>query len=362
MYVTGCAEDERAEAEAALAAYIARKYSFHSEAPRPPSAVLVTDMLGYYTQEVAPGHARPDKTAERVLQLGEFWQGRYLSDVSPSTCREYVRWREEHDWKSARPDKTGRQARKVTVGGARRELEVLKAAINYYVKRRLCDGAVHVFLPPKTKGRVEWMTRSEAARLLWICWRYREIQTRRTGKTAGQPRTTSKYPLRHLVRFILTGLYTGARSDDICTASFSEMERRGYINLDIGLWQKKPAGHVESNKRAPDIRLPPRLLAHMRRWRRLGAEHVVEFNGKPVAQVGKGFTSAVRLAKLRATITPHILRHTAATWLMQNAADLWQAAGYLGMSLETLSRVYGHHHPDHQSSAIKAITSKQRTD
>ena len=260
-FVTGCAEDEREAAEAALAEYITRKYSFRSNRARRPSDILVTDVLGYYAQEVVPEHARPQKTGERLLQLGAFWQDRFLSEIAPSTCREYVAWRLQHDWKSARPEKTGTPARKMTTGGARRELEDLKAAVNFYIRAGLCIEPVHVHLPAKRKGRTEWMTRSEAARLLWICWRYREVQTRTTGRTAGQPKETAKYPLRHLVRFILVGLYTGSRSDDICKASFEQIERRGYIDLDDGVWYKKPNDHVESNKRAPDIRLPPRLLA-----------------------------------------------------------------------------------------------------
>jgi hypothetical protein len=30
---------------------------------------------------------------------------------------------------------------------------------------------------------------------------------------------------------------------------------------------------------------------------------------------------------------------------MQRGMDLWQAAGFLGMSVETLERNFGHHHP-----------------
>jgi integrase len=50
----------------------------------------------------------------------------------------------------------------------------------------------------------------------------------------------------------------------------------------------------------------------------------------------------VRLAGLDGKITPHTLRHTAATWLMQAGVDKWEAAGFLGMSVEMLDRVYGH--------------------
>ncbi|WP_234685267.1 tyrosine-type recombinase/integrase [Bradyrhizobium monzae] len=48
------------------------------------------------------------------------------------------------------------------------------------------------------------------------------------------------------------------------------------------------------------------------------------------------FKSAVRLAGLGPGISPHTLRHTAASWLIQRGADRWQAARYLGMSLEVL--------------------------
>lgn len=86
----------------------------------------------------------------------------------------------------------------------------------------------------------------------------------------------------------------------------------------------------------------------------------VEFNGKPVASVKTGFRSAVRLAKLSGRVTPHTLRHTAATWLMQRGVPIWEAAGFLGMSPEVLQETYGHHHPDYLQGAAAAIGQKGR--
>jgi hypothetical protein len=40
---------------------------------------------------------------------------------------------------------------------------------------------------------------------------------------------------------------------------------------------------------------------------------------------------------------------------MQAGVDKWEAAGFLGMSVEILDRVYGHHHPDHLGLAARAI-------
>ncbi len=45
---------------------------------------------------------------------------------------------------------------------------------------------------------------------------------------------------------------------------------------------------------------------------------------------------------------------------MQQGADIWDAAGYLGMSPEVLERVYGHHHPDFQSDVAERMSGQNR--
>jgi integrase len=105
------------------------------------------------------------------------------------------------------------------------------------------------------------------------------------------------------------------------------------------------------------VKLPLRLLAHLRRWQRLGLSRraVVEWNSRPIADVRKGFQAAVKAAGLGPEVTPHILRHTCATWLMQSGVDLWDAAGFLGMTVKQLEDTYGHHHPDYQREAAEAL-------
>jgi integrase len=100
---------------------------------------------------------------------------------------------------------------------------------------------------------------------------------------------------------------------------------------------------------------------HICGWVRRGivASHFVEWQGAPVKSVKTGFKHAVDLAGLWGKVTPHTLRHTAATWLMQRGVPIWQAAGYLGMSAQMIERTYGHHHPDYMRGAAEAITSKQ---
>ena len=80
----------------------------------------------------------------------------------------------------------------------------------------------------------------------------------------------------------------------------------------------------------------------------------------------------MRAAGLGPEVTPHILRHTCATWLMQSGVNLWDAAGFLGMTVQQLEQGYGHHHPDYQEQAVaelggqngarNAVNKKRQTD
>jgi hypothetical protein len=45
---------------------------------------------------------------------------------------------------------------------------------------------------------------------------------------------------------------------------------------------------------------------------------------------------------------------------MQAGVPKWQAAGFLAMSMDTLERVYGHHHPDHNSVAANSFSRRPR--
>jgi hypothetical protein len=90
--------------------------------------------------------------------------------------------------------------------------------------------------------------------------------------------------------------------------------------------------------------------------------HAIHFYGRPVSKLRRSWESVRTQAQLGDDITPHALRHTAATWLMQAGVDAFEAAGFLSMSVETLLAVYGHHHPDFQEQAARAqFRRKTRT-
>ena len=345
---TGCAAKDRTDAERAVGEYLADKYQPNRSRGRHPSQILIADVLAIYLKDVAPRHAREDETKQRVLTLDSWWADRTLADVNGTNCRAYVEHRIGQCWKSARPDEMGRAPRMVTTAAARRELEDLRAAINYHRREGLCSELVAVVLPEKPLARERWLTRGEAARLIWAAWRAKQVMgDKDTRRAVG----------RHVARFILVGLYTGTRSSAICGAALIPTIGRGHVDLGRGVFYRRAIGRRQTKKRQTPVKLPPRLLAHMRRWRRQGLSRnaIVEWNGRAVESVRKSFAAAVRAAGLGDDVTPHILRHTCATWLMQKGVDLWVAAGFLGMTVQQLEATYGHHHPDYQQEAAEAL-------
>ena len=239
---TGCARGERADAERALAKYIATKYQPSRQRDRDPAQTLVLDVLNLYLSEVASKHARPDETKQRILTLADFWQPYVLTDVNGELCRDYVKWRVGQPWKSSKPEKTHRVGRTVTEATARRELEDLRAAINHHRQEGRCSEVISVVLPQKAASKDIWLTRSEAARLIWAAWRVKQVF---------RDKTTQRDIGKHIARFILVGLYTGTRHAAICGAAFHPAIGRGHVDLERGVFigeRREPARPKSANR------------------------------------------------------------------------------------------------------------------
>jgi len=261
---TECGANAREEAEKRLADYIASKYA-PERRQRALSEIRISDVIGIYLADVAPGLANPAKAGERAERLLEFWGLKTLDEITGAGCREYEVWR----------DGKGR-TNKGTGGGARRDLQDLSAAIGHHLKEGLHREVVRVVLPERGEARQRWLTRSEFARILWVCWRTREIQN---------GRKTDKWPLRHLCRFLILALYTGSRPGAVFDASWDRAPGRSWVDVDQGVFHRHRQGARATNKQQPTVRLAPGLSDHLRRWRRLDAAkqptqpHVVTFGG-----------------------------------------------------------------------------------
>lgn len=337
---TGCTPDEAGEAERRLSEYIAQKYR-PERTERDIEQIDIADVLAVYDEDVRPRQVNKRKLDERMVRLTKWWGGKMLSSVSPKVCLAYR-------------DHVGSD------GAARRDLEDLRAAINYHAKQGLHRGMIYVTLPNKGLPRDRWLTRDEAAKLIWVCWRHGRTIRLPRGKNKGQIVESKWHDLRHIARFVLIALYTGTRAGAVAAASPHKAEGRSWVDLENGIFYRLAIGKRETNKRQPPVPIPPHLLAHMRRWERLGIakDFFVEWRGNPIQSIKTGWKTAITLAGLEGQVSPHTLRHTAATWLMQLGTDKWEAAGYLGMSVEMLDRVYGHHHPDHLKGAANAFKGR----
>jgi integrase len=317
---TGTADREKAEV--AFAEWLRGRA--RTAGPRDPSEVLVTDILTDYATERGPKVVAGDRIAYAVEALAPFWEGNRVADVTRETCEAYAKHR------SVKPAQGKRKERLLSAGTARRELGVLAAAINHAHREGRITRLVAVFLPERPESKGRWLTRKEAAALLWA---------------SRTPQARLYMPL-----FILIGLYTGRRKEAILSLRWPQ------VDLAAGLIAFDNPGRRRTKKQRGTVRIPARLLPHLRRARRRGTDlgYVVHADGHGIGDIKRAFAGACSRAGLTG-VTPHTLRHTAATWLMQAGVDKWGAAGFLAMSLETLERTYGHHHPDYQREAADAI-------
>lgn len=300
---TGCPESARSEAEKALANYISKKH----QPPATPEPT-VADVLLFYAREHGQHTRRPGNIIHAARNLGRWWgPSMTRADVSIQTTRAYA---------ATRPPVA-----------ARRELEVLRAAFGYYSRHYTPIAMPQIYMPPKPEPRERWLTKQEARQL--------------RKAAMGVP---------HLYRFIVIALATGSRPGAVLALKWDWIDLRG------GLMRRRAPGTAESKKRTPPVRIGSRLIRLLRRWKRLDGpliDYVCHYNGQRVTKLRRSFSRAVKLAGLGGDVVPHTLRHTKATWMMQDGISPWEAAGHLGMSIQMLDRTYGHHHADHQRRAAE---------
>jgi integrase len=323
----------RESAEDALADFLVRQEHRAQGRPRPrdPHDVLVTDLLTTYAIEHGGAAGDADRIAIAIVHLTGFFAGLSAGEITKKLCQDYGAQRVYE-----RGPESARYTRQAAPGTIRRELEVLRAAINHGHRQRRLLYAPHVYLPPKPAHKDVWLTRADVARLLWAARDY--------------------HVKAYLPRFILLALYTGSRKTALLELKWSQ------VDLVHGRVDLNPLGRGQTSKRRPVVAVPRTLLGHLRRWKRTAqTEWVIERmnDGEmgPVKDVKKGLAAAGRRAG-RTDVTPHVLRHTAGTWMAQAGIDMHRIGGYLGQSTAEATSIYMHHHPDFQKEAGEALTRK----
>lgn len=272
---------------------------------------MIAEALAAYGSEVAPEKPSARNIGYHISNLLKWWGEKRVADISVKSCKEYVKTK--------------------TAPAAWADLKILKASVKYWHGEYGPLEAMPLFWKPELNPPKErWLTRSEAARLL-----------------------KAAKPYQHMRRMVLLGLYTGSRPGVLLSLRWDQ------VDLNAGVMSRTKPGAVEQKrKRAPKVKLGRRILSHLRRWKRMdGGQKLVCYFTSPwhpgarqVEDPHGAWDKIITAAKLP-DVTRHTLRHTRATWMMQAGVPIWEAAGFLGMTVKTLERVYGHHSPDHQENA-----------
>jgi integrase len=271
--------------------------------------VEIAEVLADYAEHISDNESAAMRAAYAMSHLLPFWEAKTIDHVNIETLKKY------------------RLAASRSVSTVRRELSVLRAAINHAVAMNRIVPFGEIELPKGAKPRKRWLTRSEVALLL---------------RTARKEYRTSY----NLCLFILLAVYSGARKTAVMELEWNQIDFEKRM-LDFN----KP-GVEESNKRRACIPIGRKLLSLLARRYKLSdgqcsyVFHEKENKSRRVLSISKGFRSTARKSGLM-DVTPHTLRHTCASWMAQRGEKMIDASVYLNMSMETLSHIYAHHDNAH---------------
>lgn len=219
-----------------------------------------------------------------------------IADLGATACDEYLDAR--------------RPASDPTV---RRELGVLVSALKYGVRRERFDFNIYkITLPEASQPRERWLTHDELARL-------RKAVT-------GEPR---------LALFVETAYYTASRRRAVETLEWAYQ-----VDFQVGVIHLAKMGEVKTKKRRPTVPIHSELRPTLElAFATTNSPYVLEHTGCLLGPFGR----AVERAELGDDVTPHTLRHTRASHLLQGGVAIWDVAQLLGDTVDTVEKVYGHH-------------------
>jgi integrase len=309
---TGTKDSE--EAQIVFAEWMQTRQRKHG--PSDPAKTLVTDVLNCYASKRGVEVLGKETLGNAVANLANGFEGMTLAEM-PDHLATY------------------RKKRGCADSTMRRELGVLRSAINYAFKHRIIIQPVAFDLPPESPARERWLTETEAQKLL--------------DAATFDPDAALYLPL-----FILVALYTGRRAEAIMSLRWEKIDLNGgTINFEID-------GRKRTKKRRGICPIVDELRPHLEEAKRRGTDigPVFHINGRPIKSVRKAFENACRRAGI-AGVSRHTLKHTAITWAMQTGkSSPWELSGFFATTEKTMER-YAHHHPDYQANAVAAVGSKR---
>lgn len=312
-----CRTADQGEARKFLAAFEAG----YGTAPAPDRPTIGAILDDYLADRKAQGVASP-----ATLEFACAALKRHLGELEPDLLtKERSRFyaaRRRAEGYFVGPEEA-RRKKPVSDGTIIRELVTLRAAFKWAVEARWITTKPTVEVPSQPPPRDRWLTREEARRLLASCREH------------------------HVRLFVALALTTAARRGAILGLRWEAVDlEAGRIDFGLG------RGNKRRNRAAPIHEDMKPILAEAREL--AVSEWVIEYAGEPIRSVRTGLAAAAKRARVPG-VTAHVMRHTAATWMAQKGVPLWEIAGLLQTSVETVERIYAKHSPSHLRNAVAAI-------
>jgi integrase len=212
-------------------------------------------------------------------------------------------------------------------GYAKRIFGVFKAAVVWAWRNEVVsDHPPFADPPPEGEGRDRIMNIEELAALM-----------------------DAAYGHEHLRAFIMTALST------LCRPEAALQLTRGQCDLERGIIDLNPPGRERNKKRRPVVPMPNAI----RPWVQAAGRWIVEYQGRPIADIRHRFAKARDLAGLDAGVVPYALRHTMATMLAERGVPELEIAAVMGHRMPNIKTTgrYVKFRPEYLSNARDAIDS-----
>lgn len=278
---------------------------------------------GYSSHSVADLYklCQEDKKAQgkRAHEtMGHYWKALTLhfgnklpENIKVQDCRDYA---------AARAAQGRKQSTYVS------ELKYLRLSLNWAVKHKYLEEAPFIEVPSDPDPKDRHLTRDEFLKLT----------------------ESAESPHIRLAMFLL--LTTAARLEAVLQLTWNrvDFQRRKVILRDpLATSSQKGRAIVPIN----DTLLRELQQADINRL----SDHVVEWRGRPVKSIKKGFREAAKRAKLN-DVTPHVLRHTAAVWMIEGGRSMEEVSQFLGHgSVDITRKVYARYSPEYLAGAAAIL-------
>jgi integrase len=282
----------------------------------------------YYFEHVRPTAVDVRSIENSIKHLKGFFENLPLKDVGIPDCRAYILARTR-----------GEVGRPCAIPTASKELGTLRAATQHAFKwKRITLADMPMFEQPAYVPNANvWLLKPELQQLLDAAAQLkREIIPKRTWA------------------FIQLCYYTASRRAAIETLTWDQVD---LLRERISLAKE---GEKKTKKRRPTIAIDPALLPVLHHLKQHQVNEFVLGSNKRMDQWFDRAAKAAGLMMLRrkegrgaARLTPHVLRHSRATHLLDAGKSAWAVANLLGDTIATVDRIYAHHCPTHTETLFE---------